>query len=123
MFSGASRCLNCQLGTQRMMGVRGKAVSRQAHPARVRVPPPKGKRKKLSCLSVARGACTFARVLFCFDALVLWVGLDWTTQAMGQQHTSPLRAGSPGFSLLTIFLLQPFLFHKGPFCTPLRLLC
>ena len=21
-----------------------------------------------------------------------WTGLDWTTQAVGQQHTSPLRA-------------------------------
>jgi len=27
------------------MGVRGKAVCRQAHPARVRVPLPEGKRK------------------------------------------------------------------------------
>ena len=38
LFSEASRCLNRQLGTQRMMGFRGKAVSRQAHPARVCVP-------------------------------------------------------------------------------------
>ena len=69
MFSEASRCLNCQLGTQRMMDVRGKAVSRQAHPARVCVPLPKGKRKKLSWLSVSCGACTCAACCF---ALVLW---------------------------------------------------
>jgi len=60
LFSGASRCLNCQLDTQRPMGLREKAVSRQAHPARVYVPLPKGKRKKLSCFSASRGACTCA---------------------------------------------------------------
>ena len=47
LFSEASGCLNCQLGTQLMMGVGGKAVSRQAHPARVCVSLPKGKRKKV----------------------------------------------------------------------------
>ena len=56
---------NCQLGTQRMMGVRGKAVSRQAHPARVYVPLPKGNRKKVELPLGLSRRVHLRRVLFC----------------------------------------------------------
>jgi len=46
LFSVTSSCHNCQLSTQRVMGSRGKALSRQARPRGHAHPLPKGRKKK-----------------------------------------------------------------------------
>jgi len=46
LFSVTSSCHNCQLSTQRVMGARGKAVSRQARPRGHAHPLPKGRKEK-----------------------------------------------------------------------------
>ena len=114
LFSEASRCLNCQLGTQRMMGVRWKAVSRQAHPARVCVPLPKGKRKKVELpLGLSwRVHLRHIALLWCFDFVDRLTGFlsfgDLFSSAFHSHWLTQLMDGGIGFLVLRGRLL------KGP---------
>jgi len=49
LFSVTSSCHNCQLSTQRVMGARGKAVSRQARPREKKVELPLGLSRRVCC--------------------------------------------------------------------------
>ena len=65
LLSVTSSCHNYQLSTQRVMGVRGKAASRQARPRGHALPTSSRRveKKKLSCLSISHGACVEPSVL------------------------------------------------------------
>jgi len=74
LSSEASRCLNCQLGTQRMMGVRGESGKQAGTPGHGVPIPPEGQKKKVELPLGLSWRVHLRHVLFCFDALILlWI--------------------------------------------------